>query len=50
VSETKVLERTIRLREGLTIYTRAGNAPALVLSVLLLLWGALWSRRLRRAR
>jgi apolipoprotein N-acyltransferase len=48
VSETKVLERTVRLREGLTIYTRAGNAPALVLSLLLLLWGALWARRLKR--
>jgi apolipoprotein N-acyltransferase len=49
VSETKVLQRTVRLREGLTIYTRAGNAPALALAALLLLWGALWSRRLRRS-
>jgi apolipoprotein N-acyltransferase len=49
VSELRVIQRDVRLREGLTIYTRVGNAPALVLSALLILAGGLWQRRIRRA-
>jgi apolipoprotein N-acyltransferase len=48
VSERKVIQRTVRLRRGLTIYTRVGNAPALLLSFLLIAVGWLWERRLRR--
>jgi apolipoprotein N-acyltransferase len=48
VSERKVIQRTVRLRRGLTIYTRVGNAPALLLSLLLIVVGWLWERRLRR--
>jgi apolipoprotein N-acyltransferase len=49
VSERKVIQRTVRLREGLTIYTRVGNAPALLLSFALIAAGWLWERRIRRA-
>ena len=49
VSEQRVIQRRVRLREGLTIYTRAGNAPALALAFLLIVVGGLWERRLRRA-
>ena len=31
VSEQRVIQRRVQLREGLTIYTRVGNAPALAL-------------------
>ena len=33
ISEQRVLQREVALREGLTIYTRVGNAPAVVLSL-----------------
>jgi apolipoprotein N-acyltransferase len=49
VSETKVLQREVRLREGLTIYTRVGNAPALALAAACLVVAAWWNRRIRRA-
>ena len=49
VSERRVMQRDVRLREGLTIYTRVGNAPALALSALLIATGWLWQRRIRRA-
>jgi apolipoprotein N-acyltransferase len=49
VAERKVIQRQARLREGLTIYTRVGNAPALALSLLLVAAGWAWERRIRRA-
>ena len=49
VGETKVLQQEVRLREGLTIYTRVGNAPALLLAGAGLAAARWWSRRLRRA-
>jgi apolipoprotein N-acyltransferase len=49
VSERRVIQRTVHLREGLTIYARVGNAPALLLSLLLIAVGWLWERRIRRA-
>ncbi len=49
ISEVRVLQGSVRLREGLTIYTRVGNAPALGLSLLAISAGLLWQRRLKRA-
>ena len=49
VSEQAVLQREVRLREGLTIYTRVGNAPALGLAFAGLAAAGWWARRLRRA-
>ena len=45
VSERRVIQREVELREGLTIYTRVGNAPALVLALLLITSGWWWERR-----
>jgi apolipoprotein N-acyltransferase len=48
VSERRVLQQRVRLREGLTWFATLGLSPALGLSALCLLWARLWSRRLRR--
>jgi len=48
VSEVRVLQQRVRLREGQTIYTRVGNAPALVLSLAAIAAGWWWDRRVRR--
>jgi apolipoprotein N-acyltransferase len=45
VSERRVIQREVELREGLTIYTRVGNAPALVLALVLITSGWWWERR-----
>jgi apolipoprotein N-acyltransferase len=45
VSEQRVIQREVELREGLTIYTRWGNAPALVLAVALILAGWIFQTR-----
>jgi apolipoprotein N-acyltransferase len=50
VSERSVLQRDVELREGLTIYTRLGNGPALVLAASLLLAGWVVERRSSRHR
>lgn len=44
VSEERVIQREVRLREGLTIYTRYGNAPALALALALIALG--WATQL----
>lgn len=49
VSERRVAEHRVELRDGLTIYTRFGNAPALALALAGLLAARLWERRIRRA-
>jgi apolipoprotein N-acyltransferase len=46
VSEARVLQGTVELRTGETIYTRVGNAPALLLSALAVALG--WSVEQRR--
>jgi apolipoprotein N-acyltransferase len=48
VSERAVIQREMELREGLTIYTRWGNGPALVLALALIAGG--WSIELGRRR
>jgi apolipoprotein N-acyltransferase len=48
VSERAVIQREMELREGLTIYTRWGNGPALVLALVLIAVG--WSIELGRRR
>ncbi len=48
ISERRVLQRDVQLREGLTIYTRVGNAPALALAGAGLLVGG-WCQRRDRA-
>jgi apolipoprotein N-acyltransferase len=48
ISEVRVIQRAVRLREGLTWYTRAGNAPAILLSLALV--GAAWWWTRREAR
>jgi apolipoprotein N-acyltransferase len=45
VSERRVVQREVELREGLTIYTRWGNGPALVLAALLIAAGWWVERR-----
>jgi apolipoprotein N-acyltransferase len=45
VSEREVIQRDVELREGLTIYTRWGNGPALVLAFGLVVAGWLVQRR-----
>jgi apolipoprotein N-acyltransferase len=45
VSERRVIQREVELREGLTIYTRLGNAPALILAGLLIAAGWVMQRR-----
>jgi apolipoprotein N-acyltransferase len=48
ISETRVIQRTMELREGLTIYTRVGNLPGVVAAVALVAAG--WLVERRRAR
>ncbi|MFL6206745.1 MAG: apolipoprotein N-acyltransferase [Acidimicrobiales bacterium] len=45
VGEQAVIQRQVELREGLTIYTRWGNGPALALAAALILAG--WTIQLR---
>jgi apolipoprotein N-acyltransferase len=45
VSERRVIQREVGLRAGLTIYTRLGNLPALLLAALLVAAG--WAVELR---
>jgi len=45
VSEQRVIQRDVQLREGLTIYTRWGNAPALLLALALIALGWATQRR-----
>lgn len=45
VSERRVIQREVRLREGLTIYTRLGNLPALLAAALLIAAGWAIERR-----
>ena len=49
ISEVRVLQREVQLREGLTWYTRVGNGPALGLSVALVAAGWWWARRSTRS-
>jgi apolipoprotein N-acyltransferase len=49
VSERRVIQREVELREGLTIYTRLGNGPALALAALLIAAGWWAERRGRPA-
>jgi apolipoprotein N-acyltransferase len=46
VSERRMLQRSVELREGLTPYTRLGNGPGLVLAALCIASG--WAIELRR--
>ncbi|MEX2292980.1 MAG: apolipoprotein N-acyltransferase [Acidimicrobiales bacterium] len=46
VSEERVIQRTVRLREGLTIYTRLGNTIGLLLAALCIAAG--WAIERRR--
>ncbi len=48
ISETRVLQRAVELREGLTLYTRWGNGPGLVLAGLLVAAG--WAVEVRAGR
>jgi len=50
VSERRVVQREVELREGLTIYTRLGHLPALVAATLLIAAGWIIERRAGRAR
>jgi apolipoprotein N-acyltransferase len=50
VSEQRVIQRRVQLREGTTPYVHLGNAPALAVSALCLLWARLGNRRRRRQR
>ena len=45
VSEARVIQREVELREGLTIYTRWGNGPAIGLAVALIVAGWVIQRR-----
>ena len=49
ISEVRVLQRDVHLREGLTIYTRVGNLPALAVAALVLVLGLRWQRRINLA-
>ena len=46
ISEQRVLQREVTLREGLTIYTRLGNGPGLALAALCIAGG--WAVQRRR--
>jgi len=48
ISERRVIQRDVGLRDGQTIYTRVGNGPALVLSLLCIAAG--WWVQLSRRR
>jgi apolipoprotein N-acyltransferase len=48
VSERRVVQREVELREGLTVYTRLGNAPGVVLALACIAAG--WTLERRRAR
>lgn len=48
ISERRVLQRPVELREGLTLYTRWGNAPGLLLAGLCIAAGWAVERRSRR--
>jgi apolipoprotein N-acyltransferase len=48
IGERDVIQRRVRLREGLTPYTHLGNAPALGLAAMCLAWARVWQRRIRR--
>ena len=48
VSERRVIERTVELRAGLTLYTRLGNLPGLLAAGLLIALG--WAVERRRPR
>ena len=50
ISEQEVLQGTVGLREGLTIYTRLGNLPALLLAAALIAAGWVVERRGSRRR
>ena len=45
ISERRVIQREVTLRDGLTIYTRVGNAPALLAAALLIAAGWFLERR-----
>ena len=45
IGERRVIQREVTLREGLTIYTRVGNVPALIAASLLIAAGWLVERR-----
>jgi apolipoprotein N-acyltransferase len=49
VSEQRVIQREVALREGLTLYTRWGNGPGLALAALCIAGGWAVERRGRRA-
>lgn len=49
VGEERVLQQHVQLREGLTIYTRVGNLPAVLLSLALVLIGGTISRGVRQS-
>jgi len=48
VSEERVIQQAVALREGLTLYTRWGNGPGLVLAALCIAGGWAIERRSRR--
>lgn len=50
ISERRVIQREVHLREGLTIYTRLGNLPGLLLAALLIAAGWAIERRPRSGR
>ncbi|HEY6417134.1 MAG TPA: hypothetical protein VIX41_12875, partial [Acidimicrobiales bacterium] len=52
VSEATVLQGTVGVREGTTLYTRVGLLPAWIIAVasLALGWGVAWRQRRRRPR
>jgi apolipoprotein N-acyltransferase len=50
VSERRVLQREVTLREGLTLYTRLGNGPGLLLAALCIAGGWVVERRRPRER
>jgi apolipoprotein N-acyltransferase len=45
VSEQRVIQQTVELREGLTIYTRLGNLPGVLAAVVLIVAGWVVERR-----